>query len=82
MRHSVESHNDIVRWYLAHGTDEEGPGRQIWRAPTELLKVCVKSDCLTSRLSILLILAIAVLWVGHRPMPGTVSGYLLKYFPY
>ena len=44
MRDSVELQNEVARRQSAYGTDEEGPGRQIWHTPTELFKVCVKSD--------------------------------------
>jgi hypothetical protein len=39
MRDSVEFQNEVARRYSTYGTDEEGPGRQIWHTPTELFKV-------------------------------------------
>ena len=43
MRDSVEFQNEVARRYTAYGTDDEGPGKQIWHTPTELFKVCVTS---------------------------------------
>jgi len=39
MRDSVEFQNEVARRYSTYGTDQEGPGRQIWHTPTELFKV-------------------------------------------
>jgi hypothetical protein len=44
MRDSVEFQNEVARRYSAYGTDDEGPGRQIWHTPTELFKVRATSD--------------------------------------
>lgn len=44
MRDSVEFQNEVARRYSAYGTDEEGPGRQIWHTPTELFKVRATFD--------------------------------------
>jgi hypothetical protein len=51
MRDSAEFQNEVSRRYTAYGTDEEGPCRQIWHAPTRYV---VRP---TSCLFILLILA-------------------------
>jgi hypothetical protein len=44
MRDSAEFQNEVARRYSTYGTDEEGPGRQIWHTPTELFKVRPASD--------------------------------------
>ncbi|KAH9976078.1 DUF185-domain-containing protein [Russula compacta] len=38
MHDSVEFQNEVAKRYSTYGTDEEGPGRQIWHTPTELFK--------------------------------------------
>jgi len=43
-RDSVEFQNEVARRYSTYGTDEKGPGRQIWHTPTELFKVRPTSD--------------------------------------
>ena len=48
MRDSVEFQNEVARRYSVYGTDNEGPGRQIWHTPTELFKVCPTSNDLPS----------------------------------
>jgi len=44
MHDSVEFQNEVAKRYTTYGTDEEGPGRQIWHTPTELFKVRPTSD--------------------------------------
>jgi hypothetical protein len=44
MRDSVEFQNEVAKRYSMYGTEEEGPGRQIWHTPTELFKVRFTSD--------------------------------------
>lgn len=39
MRDSVQFQNEVAKRYSMYGTEEEGPGRQIWHTPTELFKV-------------------------------------------
>lgn len=39
MHDSVEFQNEVAKRYSTYGTDEEGPGRQIWHTPAELFKV-------------------------------------------
>ena len=68
MRDSVEFQNEVARRYSTYGTDEEGPGRQIWHTPTELFKVRPTSDKLSiyandSRARV------ALLRAGHSTMP-------------
>ena len=64
--------------YLAYGTDEEEPGRQIWHTPTELFKVCAMSE----NLSNIVINAHAWLYYGQAVTQCLVSPYHLKYLPY
>ena len=48
MRDSVEFQNEVAKRYSMYGTDNEGPGRQIWHTPTELFKVRPTSNNLPS----------------------------------
>ncbi|KDQ61340.1 hypothetical protein JAAARDRAFT_203873 [Jaapia argillacea MUCL 33604] len=38
LRTAVEFQEEVAQRYSAYGSDQEGPGRQIWHTPTELFK--------------------------------------------
>jgi Putative S-adenosyl-L-methionine-dependent methyltransferase len=77
MRDSVEFQNEVAQRYSTYGTDEEGPGRQIWHTPTELFKVRFASKVHGSGSDL-----DAQPYYGQAIARCLVSEYLLKYFPY
>jgi len=67
MRDSVEFQNEVARRYSTYGTDDEGPGRQIWHTPTELFKVRATPDKPSIHASNSHV-HVALLRAGHRSM--------------
>ena len=77
MRDSAEFQNEVAQRYSTYGTDEEGPGRQIWHTPTELFKVRSASDVHGSGSN-----PHVQPYYGQAIAQCLVSEYLLKNFPY
>lgn len=45
VRNTAEFEAEVAKRYASYGEDGDGPGKQLWHTPTELLKVSRASNC-------------------------------------
>lgn len=77
IRNMAAFEREVAERYAEYGADGDGPGKQIWHTPTELLQVCLRTlACWTELLNYF------KPWYGRALARCLVSEYLLKYFPY